>query len=342
MAVLTYQCPQCGAPLTFHEESQHWDCQFCLGSFELEDLEKIEADKGIDHSGEDAHMREYVCPQCGAQIVTEETTAAAFCVFCQNATIFPEKLKGAFRPERIIPFQVTKEAAQAAFKRHCAHKPLLPRDFYAPDRIEKITGVYVPFWLFSCAADANFSGRAQRVSTWSDSKYRYTKTDFYQIIREGRLAFRGVPADGSSKMDDALMDSIGPFDQSKMVEYSPAYLSGFLAERYDVDSAGTFPRVHDQMRQSARNYLMNTVQGFSGVSVDQESFRLSGKIEQNVLFPVWMLTSQYKGKTYLFAMNGQTGKLIGDLPLSAGRVAAWALAIFAALFLLLLLGGMLL
>ncbi len=353
MDVLTYQCPQCGAPLTFHEETQRWDCKYCLGSFDLETLEKEKPTAGqaseegpAEKAGAvpppEPEMREYTCPQCGAHIVTDATTAAAFCVFCQNATIFPEQLSGAFRPEKIIPFQVKKEAAQEAFKRLCRRKPLLPKDFCTPDRIEKITGVYVPFWLYDCKTNSYMTANAQRVHTWSDSRYRYTKTDHYRIERGGTMDFDRIPADGSSKMDDALMDAIEPYDMEKLVDFSTAYLSGFLAERYDKNSDSIFPRASERMRTTVDDVLRGTISGFASVQVMQNDVQIQRQATQNVLLPVWMLMSRYRNKEYLFAMNGQTGKLIGNLPISIPRVIAWSAGILAAVFLLLFLGGMLL
>lgn len=349
MDVLTYQCPQCGAPLKFNEKTQRWDCEYCLGSFDLSVLEKEEAAKEAQSSPApeaeaaqpEGDMREYVCPQCGAHIVTDATTAATFCVFCQNATIFPEQLSGPFRPEKLILFQVKKETAQEAFKRLCRWKPLLPRDFCAPDRIEKITGVYVPFWLYDCAANSYLTANAQRVHSWSDSRYRYTRTDHFHIERGGVMQFQRIPADGSSKMDDALMDSIEPYDMTKLVEYSPAYLSGFLAERYDESSENTFPRASARIKTTVENVLRNTISGYASVQVTNNDVQIQQQAARNVLLPVWMLMSTYRGKEYLFAMNGQTGKLVGNLPISIPKVFAWAAGIFAAVAVLLFLGGML-
>ncbi|MGI5893503.1 MAG: hypothetical protein ACOX6P_02815 [Candidatus Merdivicinus sp.] len=348
MAVITYQCPQCGAPLTFHEETQHWDCQFCGGSFDLDTLENSKQDteeaKGDSDefvSEEDVSMREYTCPQCGAQIVTDETTAATFCIFCQNAAILSDKLRGSFKPEKVLPFQKSKEDAQEAFRKLCSKKPLLPKDFYSPDRIEKITGLYVPFWLFDCETESTLSASATRVHTWSDSKYHYTKTDYYHIEREGNLDFAAVPADGSAKMDNALMDSIEPYDLSQMVDYTPAYLAGFLAERYNEDQKAVFPRVEGRIQESVEQALRNTIDGYAGVIVQQKNVQIHNLQSHNVLLPVWMLMSRYKGKDYLFAMNGQTGKIVGDLPISIGRAVAYFSGVFAAAFILLFLGGLL-
>ena len=345
MEVITYQCPQCGAPLKFNEETQHWDCEFCRGSFGLDEVQAAKPERQTETANQEpteeaVNMREYICPQCGAQIVTDETTAASFCVFCQNATIFPEKLKGAFKPAKVIPFQKSKEDAQQAFRRLCSKKPLLPRDFYTPDRIEKITGVYVPFWLFDCHTSGAISASATRVATWSDRKYRYTKTDFYQVDRAGMMDFDHIPADGSKKMDNALTDSIEPYDFSKMMDFNTAYLSGFLAERYDEDNNAVYPRIKTRAEQSLVDALRGTINGYTGVMVQDQHLYVQESSHQNVLLPVWMLMSRYKDKDYLFAMNGQTGKIVGDLPISMGKAAAWFFGIMGAIAILLFIGGL--
>ena len=345
MDVLTYQCPQCGAPLKFNEETQRWDCEFCRGSFDLDAVKSAKPQAEPETAAEEpeeetANMREYVCPQCGAQIITDETTAASFCVYCQNAAIFPEKLRGAYKPAKVIPFQKSREEAQQAFRRLCSKKPLLPKDFYTPDRIEKITGVYVPFWLFDCHTSGAVSASATRVTSWSDRKYRYTKTDFYRIDRAGIMDFSCIPADGSKKMENALMDSIEPYDFSRMVDFNTAYLSGFFAERYDEDSDIVFPRIKNRAEQSLLQALNSTISGYTGVMIRNQNLHVQESSHQNVLLPVWVLMSHYKDKDYLFAMNGQTGKIVGDLPVSIGKAAAWFTGILATVFILLFIGGL--
>ena len=142
-------------------------------------------------------------------------------------------------------------------------------------------------------------------------------------------------------MEDSLMDSIEPFDFEKMVDFSPAYLSGFLAERYDLDDEKMFPRASSRIRSTVENVLRNTIAGYSSVQILDNDLQLQRQNTQNVLLPVWMLMSKYKGKDYLFAMNGQTGKMIGNLPISVPRAVAWFGGILAAVFLLLFFGGML-
>ena len=347
MDVITYQCPNCGAPLTFHSDTGKWDCEFCNSSFTKEMID--EADQKREpafqpepepEESDAAGLRRYTCPQCGAEIITDATTAATFCVFCQNPAIMVSQLSGDFRPQKIIPFRNTREEAVAAFRRHCRRKPLLPRDFVAAG-VEKLTGIYIPFWLYDCQLDGRMAAMAQRVTTWRQGSYQYTKTDHYRLSRAARMNFVRVPADGSSKMGDELMDAIEPYDYSGLENFAMSYLSGFLAERYDVDSNQCFPRVEDRVKTSCRELLRNSMDGYTGVQVVHEDIRLGEHRCAYALLPVWLLISRYQGKEYLFAMNGQTGKIVGTLPISRGRLFAWLGGLLAGLTVLLLLGGML-
>ena len=135
--------------------------------------------------------------------------------------------------------------------------------------------------------------------------------------------FVRVPVDGSSKMPDAHMDAIEPFDYSDLKPFSTAYLPGFLADRYDEDDKKCAARVLTRMKNSTAAALHDTLGGYTGVQTLSEQLDPRTLEPHYALLPVWMLHTRWKEQDFLFAMNGQTGKLIGDLPVDKGRVAAW-------------------
>ena len=343
--VLNYKCPCCGASLRFDGNSGMLNCGSCGNSFKLEDMQKvsgmeqasaeqpIEWDFSRDGAWADdeaAHLRSYSCPSCGAEIVVDDTTAATECVYCGNASIMPGAVRGDFRPDAVIPFKKSREDAENAYRQLIKGKKLLPRAFASKKHIDKITGVYVPFWLFECDADADMTFHAQRTRTHSTSRERITETDHYMVHRGGHMSFSGVPVDGSSKFDDTLMEAIEPFDTSEMKPFDMGYLPGYQAERYDVDAQAAEPRADDRIRRSAIDAVAGTVQGYTRVTVQSANVRLTQGRVLNVMAPVWMLNTQWKGKTYTFAMNGQTGRLVGDLPEDKGAVWKWRIGLFAA------------
>ena len=216
----------------------------------------------------------------------------------------------------------------AALKKHYSRKPFLPRLFSRQNHLEEVRGIYVPFWLFDARADADITFHATRTHTRTRGDYEETITDHYRVRRAGSAEFQRIPVDGSSKMPDDHMDSIEPFDYREMEPFSMAYLPGFLADKYDVSAEESAPRADDRCRASIREYLRDDVRGYASVTPESQNIRLGRGQVKYALLPVWILNTRWKNKDYLFAMNGQTGKLVGDLPVSPGKYAAAFAAVF--------------
>ena len=234
-----------------------------------------------------------------------------------------EQFAGLLKPDFVIPFQMDAKAAKAALTKHYKGKCLLPKVFKDQNHIEEIKGIYVPFWLFDAEAEADIRYRGTRVQTWSDSDYHYTRTSYYSIRRGGTLAFERVPVDGSSKMADDLMESIEPFDFSDAVDFQTAYLAGYFADKYDVDAEQSTDRANLRVRTSTEDTFSSTVRGYASVIPESSSIRLQNGRAKYALYPVWLLNTSWKGQRYTFAMNGQTGKFAGDLPMDKGLFWKW-------------------
>jgi predicted RNA-binding Zn-ribbon protein involved in translation (DUF1610 family) len=346
MDVLEYKCPSCGAPITFDSSTQEMHCDSCGNSFAVETVreynENLLTEDREDHyawedynyesfnEGDLSHLHEYSCPSCGGVIVTEENTVASACPYCGNPAIILNNVKGLLKPDCIIPFKKDKKDAVKAFENFTSGKAFLPTLFKKENRLEAITGIYVPFWLFDCDTDGTVRYRGTRVRTWSDQNYRYTKTDHYSIHRKGQMSFEKIPVDSSKKMDDAYMEAIEPFDYSSIVEFDTAYLSGYFADKYDSDAEEMKPRANARIKRSLEGQLQRTVSGYA--SVTEESSNVSirhGRVIYAVL-PVWMCNTKYKDKIYNFSMNGQTGKFVGELPLDWGKLMTSFFGYFAA------------
>lgn len=334
-SVLEYKCPCCGAALTFSEEEQALTCASCGNEMETESIKAFnEAPKEESFSWDEkshenlsqaelAQLQIFTCPSCGGELVTDGTTAATFCPYCDNPAVLPGRVSASLRPDGVLPFQRTKEEAKAAFEKLLKHKPLLPKGFLDEHRLEKITGMYVPFWLYDCGGELDGRYRATRVRVWRSGDYRYKKTSHFLLLRQASASFAGIPMDASTKMDDALMESIEPFDYSKVVDFDTAYLSGFLADKFDVESTAGQDRIRTRVSESLDDLVQPSFIGYSSVMPTSKNIQVSGIKARYVLLPVWMLTVKFNGETYIFAMNGQTGKLTGTLPVSAGRAIAW-------------------
>jgi len=332
--LLEYKCPNCGGALSFDSKTQKMNCPYCDSELELEALRELDEalkEKQEDdmhwqtqpeaqwQEGEQESLNSYVCQSCGGELICDENTAATFCPYCDNPVVLSGRLAGNLRPDLVIPFQYDKEMAKKALANHVSKKPLLPKIFKDENRIEQIKGIYVPFWLFDADAYGDIRYRATKVRTWGDSNYIYTQTRHYSVRRAGNLAFTGVPVDGSTKMADDLMESIEPFDLSKGVDFQTAYLAGYLADKYDVSAEDSILRANERIKNSTTDTFTNTVIGYTTVSPISNAIKLENSRVRYGLYPVWILNTRYKGKDYLFAMNGQTGKFVGNLPVDWGR-----------------------
>lgn len=330
MDVLDHECPSCSANIPFNPDTQRWDCKYCGASYKLEDFEKYDNEIRKENKKEektDTHIDEYTCRNCGAMVVTDSNTSATSCVYCGSTAILKNRLQGEFKPSKVIPFFNTKEKAVDEFYKFSKKKWFAPKEFCKKENIQKVEGVYIPFWLYDCACNAKIMAEAKRITTWTSGDYRYTKTDIYNCIREGKMEFDGVPVDASTKFPDDVMDSIEPYDYSKMVEFSPSYLSGFLAEKYDVDKEDAYSRAKMRVKNSTIDELKNDIHGYNLVTVKDSNVDIDKKKDEYVLMPVWMLNIMYKGKMHTFAMNGQTGKMVGNVPISAKKLILTALVI---------------
>ncbi len=346
MSVLQqYKCPCCGGAIEFDSGLQKMKCPYCDTEFEMETLVSYDnelkneasddmawetAAGGQWQEGEADGLRVYTCQSCGGEIVGDETTAATSCPFCGNPVVMMGQFSGALKPDYVIPFKLDKKAALEALKQHYGGKRLLPKIFTEENHIDEVKGVYVPVWLFDADADANIRYKATRIRTWSTSEYRYTETSYYAVMRAGTIGFERVPVDGSTKMDDALMESIEPFDFTDAVDFQTAYLSGYLADKYDVDSEQSITRANERIKKSTEQAFASTVKGYSSVMPESSSVHLKNGVAKYALYPVWLLNTSWNGEKYTFAMNGQTGKLVGDLPMDKGAYKKWLFGIAGA------------
>lgn len=340
-ALQEYKCPCCGGAITFDSTLQKMKCPYCDTEFDMETLRSY--DDGLKpaqddmsweteaggqwQEGEAEGLRSYICNSCGGEIVCDENTAATSCPFCGNPVVMMGQFTGALRPDIVIPFKLDKAAAKAGLQKHLTGKRLLPKIFKDQNHIDEIKGVYVPFWLFDTDVNAQVCYRATSVRVWSDKDYDYTETSHFLLRRGGTIGFEHVPVDGSSKMADDLMESIEPYDFSDVVDFQTAYLAGYLADRYDVSAEQSVERANERVKKSTEDAFAATVEGYTTVTTENSHLQLRGGKAQYALYPVWLLTTSWNGDKYTFAMNGQTGKFVGDLPVDKSAARKWTLGL---------------
>jgi len=333
-----YKCPNCAGAVKFDSSVQKMKCPYCDAEFETSVIEEYQKNAAAEAQAKDSFkwtdeaiktwkedeldgLSTGSCPSCGAELVGDQNTVAMVCPCCGNAQIVSKRLGGMLKPNYVIPFKLDKKAAVEALKDFCKGKRLLPDFFAEHNHINRIQGLYVPFWLFDAKASGNIRYKATKVKYWMDSNYNYIKTDYYSVIRDGAINFEKVPVDGSEKMDDDYMDSVEPFYYADLKDFHSTFLAGYAAEKYDVDASKSRDRAARRIKSSLERAFAKSVTGYATVIPEHSAVNVhDGKVSY-AFFPVWVLNTKYNDARYTFMMNGQTGRLVGRLPVDSGK--AW-------------------
>lgn len=383
MDALTHKCPNCNGPLTFDPDDQKFHCPYCGSIFTVDELSAFEANKkntqnnpenqseldrdgisadtaktksqttdAVDNSLDNAseakdatteNMELYLCPNCGAEIVTDATTAATYCYYCHNPVVLQGRLSGKFLPDKVLPFAIGKEKATADFLNWAQKKFFVPKDFFDKSQVEKLTGVYFPYWQVDAKGAGSLMGNGTSIRVWIVGDIEYTETKQYAISRKGNLTFKELVKNALTKnTPQKMVASVQPFPLEKAVSFKNQYLAGFQAEKRDIEYADLKDEVSDELRDYGEKKLRETVGSFTTFTKTQQDLTLTETKSSYLLLPVWLVTyrsSDTDKKVFYYAMNGQTGKVSGVLPISYKKLGLVSAGVFLGLFLLFLLGG---
>jgi DNA-directed RNA polymerase subunit RPC12/RpoP len=331
------KCPNCGGSLRFDPERQKSVCDYCLSEFTAEELAAAAQTQPSEQPSE--QLAGYICDSCGAEVLTDASTTATFCYYCHNPVFLTSRLSGAFRPDLVIPFQSSREEAVESFRRWARSHRFVPPSFYSASQLEKMTGLYVPYWMAEYEADVHFQGQGIVRRVWVAGNLEYTEAKEYAIDRQGKIEVKHLHDLAQDRIDRDLLAAIAPFDADQAVNFDLSYLSGFLAEKYTLEREQVEPLLESRARDYAASLLQESIQGYSEVRTQQNQVDLTLKKWAYALFPTWVMTYHYQGKTYVYAVNGQTGKACGELPVSGRRLGLAAAAVAVLVLALALLGG---
>ena len=355
--VVSYKCPNCGGGMKF-TPGKGFKCEYCLSQFTQEQLDESgavqqeEQPSAAQSAQQDSDPSEaqpgeavvYSCPSCGAQIMTDATTAATSCHYCHNPIVLSGKLSGEYKPDMVIPFVLTKEQAAEQFRKHCQGKTFLPKDFYSEEQIEHLYGVYYPYWVVDAQVTGNYSARGEVEKITRRGDDRHIDITVYDVKRGGSIAMRDITGSALKSDDAELLKYILPFELKKGVDFSMTYLSGFRAEMRNLEQKDVQSQVEQTKHALAQQLLKREITGYSSLTSEKTVVSTNSEKWRYALLPVWIVTYKYGGKMYMYGINGQTGKAFGELPVDTNKLAGAALlvgiaAAFIAFFILMMMGG---
>lgn len=314
---MVYKCVNCGGNVVYSPEKHKMFCPFC----ESEGSE--EQKKG---NGEMS-----ICPDCGGEVPVKEHTSATQCPYCNNYLILDERVEGEYLPRMMIPFQMGKETCKQSLRDKFQKNIFAPTDFLSEARLDSMEGTYVPFWFYDYDINADYQGEGTRVKNWTSGNMSYTETSYYDVRRNVDINFQDIPVDASVAMPDDVMDLMEPYDYRQLTDFEPKYLSGFFAEKYNMGGAEVEGRARKKMTDDTDALIRNQTGGYNSIRQIRNDVSIKKAEQKYGLLPVWKYIYQYKGKQYPFYVNGQTGKIVGEAPLSVNKVWAYGGTIWACL-----------
>lgn len=360
MAVISYKCPNCDGELLFDPASQKYKCEYCMSLFSQNELEAMKQDlktaeepeetvrearngETADENGKEEEPVAYHCPSCGAEIVTDSTTAATFCYYCHNPVVLSGRLSGEYLPDQVIPFAIDKKQATQRFLDYVHSKKFIPHAFFRKQQIEKLSGIYFPYWVYECTMDGTMDAQGTNIRVWRSEETEYTETKYYRVEREGTVELTDLTKNALKGADRKLAEGVLPYDIRQMKEFHMGYLSGFQAQKRDVEQEELQQSISQEVKEYGRQLLRDTISGYSGVTVNSHNLKVLSEKWSYVLLPVWTLTYKARdGKLYYYSMNGQTGKVYGELPIDYKKVVLLGGIVALVVLILFLIGGFLL
>ncbi len=315
---MLFRCKNCGGNIVYSPEKKTMCCPHCDS---LDSEEKIEDSQTILPTNA-------VCVSCGAPVDIKEHTSATKCPSCGTYMIVDERVQGQFTPHLIIPFKISKNQAKDILRKEFDNKPFTPAGFMSNASIDKMEGTYVPFFMYNYRSDMHYSAVGTKVRTWSDSRYRYTETSYFDVQRDLNADFDKVPVDASIEMDDKTMDLLEPYNYGELELHQDKFLSGFLAEKYNMGEMKLTPRAEAKVKKDSHTMISGTVSGYATLTNAQETINTTKKAVDYALLPVWEYVFKYQGISYKFHVNGQTGKVLGETPVSKPKVVAYGATVF--------------
>lgn len=354
-SVLTHKCPNCGGPLLFEPKNQRFHCDYCGSTFTEQEVTDFEAkqnaakvtdssvseenntDKVVSEEKQadtDSEVGLFLCPSCGAEIVTDATTASTWCYYCHNPVVLTSRLSGKFLPEKILPFQIEHQEAESKFLDWVGKKWFVPKSFFNKKQIQNLSGVYFPYWAVDADLTGELSAQATNLRVWVAGDVEYTEHSKYQVNRAGNSSFKALVKNALQKnLADKMVGAVQPFDMTAAIPFKNQYLSGFLTEKRDIEFSEMKENVENEFRQYSNALMESTIVGYSSVDDIRSNQRITLLDEDYVLLPIWLVTYREAGndKLFYYAMNGQTGKVAGVLPIDKGKLWLWTIGLFVLL-----------
>lgn len=350
----SYKCSSCGGDMAFDPQAQTLKCPFCGSVAEVEVEMRAIIDRDFDQAEEAANInwgaikKVFHCNNCGADSIIDGNSTAQFCAFCGSTHIIKYEEAAGIAPEGMIPFKVEKRTAEENFNNWIKKRFFAPAALKTTYRKQSLSGAYIPFWAYSCDAESNYTAEAGKHYYVTEKKpvkkegktemveQKVKKTRWQPVSGNFNRSFRDLIINASKQIKNAVIARVEPFKLDELVPYAPGYLAGFLAEKYSIGLKEGWEEARKRIDRDIESGIRTHI-GADEVRNIKVNSVYKNRRYKHLLLPVWISSYTFNNKIYHFMVNGQTGKVSGESPVSAGKVIALLAAIAAVIALLIIL-----
>lgn len=311
---MIFKCKNCGASALYEPSKKSMYCPHCEGI----DTEYIVQEGSITQ-----------CGNCGAPITIGQYTSSDRCIHCGSSIVFDERIEGQFRPNLILPFKINKDMAVEALNKEFNKRTFTPASFLSEKSLNNMRGIYVPFWMYDYMSHYDFRGQGTKVRTWTSGNTEYIETSYYDVIRQMEADFDKIPVDASIAMDDGEMDLMEPYTYEELEGFDPKYMSGFFGEVFNQGADELEERAKMKAKSASEELMQQSLSGYNTMKAVHKNLNIERNGLYYALMPVWMYQYDYRGESYRFHVNGQTGKVVGKTPVSKAKVFFYGLTTMA-------------
>lgn len=314
---MIFRCNNCGGNVLYNPEKGQMCCPHCDS---IDSQQKVTGEHSLQN-----------CINCGAPLNISDYTSATPCEHCGCYIVFDERVEGQYRPHLMVPFAVSRNKAKEIMKERFKKKAFTPSNFLADNMLEKMTGLYVPFFLYDINVRCDYHGEGTKRRTWISGDTEYTETSYYDVIRDMYADFDKIPVDASLALENSVMDLMEPYDYKALQDFREEFMSGFCGEMYSEDAEKMRPRARKKAVDNAEALLRESLSGYSNLRVIHKNVSTQDNATNYALMPVWHYKYSYGGKSYDYYINGQTGKAVGITPVSKAKLFGYGATVWGLL-----------
>lgn len=332
MEVDVYICENCGGNMVFDIGSQKLKCPNCdteqdiISNKNIKEYDFYKYDLLEKKSSWGNEVDSIICDSCGAEAVIEKNQTALFCSFCGSSQVLKSKQEAGITPEGVLPFKIDKYMAQESLEKWIKKRWFAPNNLKVLYETESLKAIYVPYWTYDADTVSNYSGEGGEYYYVTEERngksVRVRKTRWHNVSGVVYESFDDILVNASKNFQESLMRNIEPYNTKAIEGYKPHFLSGYIAERYSKGMKECFNIARDRMDgviiSKAKSDILKRYDTSRSVRVRTTYNNLKYK---HVLLPVWTSNYDYRGKKFIYVINGQTGKINGKHPFSHIKIA---------------------